>query len=248
MNIPPAALFAINITAISLTSFRELNFIMNVEKSQQYLKEVGERLRGVRLLMGITQKQAAEATGISQSFLSSLERGQKSACTAQIISLIRYYKVSYDMIFGSETRDYNLSDFPSGGSTDISLELLSMLVGKSRSDALVAGTDNCLKLVVYMIFRTIYRENPRNSDKLFSLSFDEAMERVKNILLAAPNNIARFIRASHSINASYFELPPEKNPELRAFIAECEHMLSNSKDAKPPIGDKEEFMSIITHK
>ncbi len=52
---------------------------MNVEKSQQYLKEVGERLRGVRLLMGITQKQAAEATGISQSFLSSLERGQKSA-------------------------------------------------------------------------------------------------------------------------------------------------------------------------
>ena len=211
---------------------------MNVEKSQQYLKEVGERLRGVRLLMGITQKQAAEATGISQSFLSSLERGQKSACTAQIISLIRYYKVPYDMIFGSETRDYNLSDFPSGGSSDISLELLSMLVGKSRSDA----------LVVYMIFRTIYRENPRNSDKLFSLSFDEAMERVKNILLAAPNNIARFIRASHSINASYFELPPEKNPELRAFIAECEHMLSNSKDAKPPIGDKEEFMSIITHK
>ncbi len=213
---------------------------MNTEKSQQYLQEVGERLRGVRLLMGITQKQAAQATGISQSFLSSLERGQKSACTAQIISLIRYYKVPYDMIFGSEKCDYNLSDFPAGGSSEICIELLDTLVGKSRSDALITGTNNCLKLVVYIMFRTIYRENPRNSEKLFSLGFDEAMEQIKNILLAAPSNIGRFIRESHNINANRFELPPEKNPELRAFIAECENMLRSSKGAYPAKTDNDD--------
>ncbi|MBQ8965085.1 helix-turn-helix transcriptional regulator [Ruminococcus sp.] len=198
---------------------------MSTENGQQYLKEVGERLRGVRLLLGLTQKQAAEATGISQSFLSSLERGQKSVCTAQIIALIRYYKVPYGMIFGSEDGDFNLNDFPTGGSSDISIELMNTLVGKGRSDALQTGTNNCLKLVVYMIFRTVYRENPRNSDKLFSLSFDDAMESVTRILMAAPENIRRFIRDSRSINANRFELPPERNPELRAFIAECERMI-----------------------
>lgn len=221
---------------------------MNTDKSQRYMQEVGERLRGVRQLMGITQKQAAEATGITQSFLSSLERGQKSACTAQIILLIRYYKVPYDLIFGDGQRDYALSDFPTGESADICLELLNTLVGKGRSDLLLTGTDNCLKLVVYILFRTIYRENPRNSDKLFSLDYDDAMNRIKNILLAAPNNIARYIRNSHSINANRFELPTEKNPELRQFIAECENMLRHAGATEPPSGDPEEFIDIITQK
>lgn len=221
---------------------------MDTEKSQQYMQEVGERLKGVRLLMGLTQKQAAEATGITQSFLSSLERGKKSACTAQIISLIRYYKVPYEMIFGSDRKEHALSDFPAGESSDICLELLNTLVGKGRSGALITGTDNCLKLVVYILFRTIYRENPRNSDKLFSMGYDEAMNSVKNILLAAPNNIARFIRASHSIKVDRFELPPEKNPELRSFIAECEHMLRHVSVAEPTSEGSEEFMNIITQK
>lgn len=207
---------------------------MNAEKSQLYLKEVGDRLRGVRLLMGITQKQAAEATGISQPFLSAIERGQRSVCTAQIISLIRYYKVPYDMVFGSGDLDYNLSDFPSGRTSEISIELLNKLEDNCRSVLLKTGTDNCLKLVVYIMFRTIYRENPCNSEKLFTLGYDEAMEKVEEIIAAVPEFISRYIRDSHSINASCFELPPEKNPELRAFIAECEKMMLDTRREVPP--------------
>lgn len=205
---------------------------MKADKTQQYLQQVGERLRGARLLMGITQKQAAQATGMSQSFLSLVERGRKSICTAQIISLIRYYKVPYEMIFGSEEKDYNLSDFPSGGSADISLELLTLLVGNGNSDKLLTGTSNCLKLVIYIIFRTIYRENPKNSEKLFSIDFDDAMSGVNRIMNAAPDGISAFIQHSREVKASNFEIPPEKNPELRAFIAECEYMLKNTKNAK----------------
>lgn len=221
---------------------------MSADYNQQYMKEVGERLRGVRVLKGITQRQAAEATGITQPFLSALERGQKSACTAQLISLIRYYKVPYDMVFGSEQKDYSLHDFPSGGSSEICIELLSLLVGNSRSQALVTGTNNCLKLVVYMIFRTIYRENPRNSDKLFSVDYDEALKLVESILLSSPTNIARFIRSSHTINTQNFELPPERNPELRSFINECEYMMKNLKVRERPVGPEHEFINIITHK
>ena len=221
---------------------------MAADNNQHYMKEVGERLRGVRILKGITQKQAADATGITQPFLSAIERGQRSACTAQLIALIRYYKVPYDMIFGSEEKDYSLHDFPSGESSEICIELLSQLVGKSRSEALVTGTDNCLKLVVYTFFRTIYRENPRNSDKLFSRDYYEALKLVENILIAAPNNIARFIRSSHSINAENFELPPEKNPELRSFINECEYMLDNLHVQKEHLPPENGFIDIITHK
>jgi transcriptional regulator with XRE-family HTH domain len=211
--------------------FSGVGFGMKADKTQQYLQQVGERLRGARLLMGITQKQAAQATGMSQSFLSLVERGRKSVCTAQIISLIRYYKVPYEMIFGSEENDYNLSDFPNGCSADISFELLSMLVGNGSSDKLLTGTNNCLKLVIYMIFRTVYRENPKNSEKLFSMDFDDAFERTNCILSAAPDNISSFIKKSSEVKVNGFEIPPEKNPELRAFIAECEFMLRNAKDS-----------------
>lgn len=221
---------------------------MSADNNQQYMTEVGERLRGVRILKGITQKQAAEATGISQPFLSALERGQKTVCTAQLISLIRYYKVPYDMIFGSEQNDYSLHDFPSGGSSELCIELMSLLVGKSRSQALATGTNNCLKLVVYMIIRTIYRENPRNSDKLFSVDYDEALRLVESILIASPTNIARFIRSSRTINSQNFELPPEKNPELRSFISECEYMIKKLKVRERPVDPENEFIHIITHK
>ena len=205
---------------------------MKDDNTQQYLQQIGERLRGVRLLMGITQKQAAEATGMSQCFLSLVERGQKSVCTARIISLIRYYKVPYEMIFGSEDNDYNLCDFPAGGSTDISLELLNILVGNGSSDRLLKGTSNCLKLVIYIIFRTVYRENPKNSEKLFSIDYDDAMNKVNRIMAAAPEGISSFIQKSRDVKASNFEIPPEKNAELRAFIAECEYMLNNTRNAK----------------
>ncbi|MBR1862796.1 MAG: helix-turn-helix domain-containing protein [Ruminococcus sp.] len=200
---------------------------MNTENSQQYLIQLGERLRGVRLLKGITQKQAAKDTGMSQSFLSSVERGKKSACTAQVIALIRYYKVPYDMIFGSENGDFTLNDFPQGESPDICVELLNQLVGKARCADLIKGTGNCIKIVVYVVFRTVYRENPRNSVKLFSMSYEETLQMAKKILTAAPANIARFIRETKSINAGCFELPPERNAELRTFIHECEMMLKN---------------------
>lgn len=204
---------------------------MNTQNTKDYLVTVGERLRGVRLLKGITQKQAAADTDMSQSFLSSVERGQKSACTAQIITLIRYYNVPYEMIFGEMDGNYSMDGFPESKAglkhEGIYYELLYSLAGKANSDELIVGADNCLKICAYILFRTIYRENPRNSDRLFSIDYETALHSAMIILTKSPDNISRFIRKTRSIKADRFELPPERNSELRVFIKECETMLTS---------------------
>ncbi len=206
---------------------------MNYENTQEFLVIMGERLKSVRILKGITQKQAAADTGMSQSFLSSVERGKKSACTAQIISLIKYYNVPYEMIFGSMDGDYSLTGFPTdkvSGSleNDSWFRLLEILVGKANSNELIQGADDCLKLYAYVIFRTIYRENPRNSERLFSLDYETSLKAAKYILECAPVNIGRLIHRSRGINPGKFELPPELNGEMRAFIRSCEKLLENA--------------------
>lgn len=200
---------------------------MDTNSSREYLTEIGERLKGARKLKGITQKQAAEATGMSQSFLSSVESGKKTACTAQIIKLIHYYKVPYEMIFGEENSNVQMRSFPTVQMSDIYIDLLNMLIGEA-STALFDGTTNCIKLVVYVIFRTVYQENPKNSEKLFSLSYNDALNFVIELLSKVPDSISRYIRVSRKINASRFELPPERNAEMRSFIKECEEMINSA--------------------
>lgn len=40
--------------------------------------QVGLNFRRLRLSMGLTQEQAAEATGVSQQYISGLERGRRN--------------------------------------------------------------------------------------------------------------------------------------------------------------------------
>lgn len=199
---------------------------MDTKSNREYLIELGERLKSARRLRGLTQKQAAAATGMSQSFLSAVENGKKTACTSQIVTLIHYYSVPYEMVFGSDSEILFNKDTAAVHESDIYIDLLNMLIGKADSSTLFNGTTNCLKLVVYVIFRTVYQENPKNSEKLFSVNYNEAVNVVSGLLEKAPDSISRYIRASRNINASKFELPLERNAELRSFIKECEQMIN----------------------
>jgi transcriptional regulator with XRE-family HTH domain len=46
--------------------------------------DVGERLRAIRLLRRLTLREVAEAAGVSESFVSQLERGRSSASVATL--------------------------------------------------------------------------------------------------------------------------------------------------------------------
>ena len=61
---------------------------------------LGERLRQVRTLLGITQMQLASSTGMSQPTISRLENGEEVYASA-LLAVLKFYqdKVSLDLLF-----------------------------------------------------------------------------------------------------------------------------------------------------
>lgn len=64
--------------------------------------EVGERLRRLRLRHRKTLKAVAEATGLSVSFVSAVERGDSGASIASLRALTNLYEVDWREIFDVE--------------------------------------------------------------------------------------------------------------------------------------------------
>src|SRR5215475_13066813 len=50
--------------------------------------DVGQRLRAIRLLRRLTLREVADAAGVSESFVSQLERGRSSASVATLQRLV----------------------------------------------------------------------------------------------------------------------------------------------------------------
>ena len=66
-------------------------------------KVIGERLRQIRKHMGITQKELAESTALSQSAISRLEKGEEIyASVLHHVLLFYHEKVSLDYLFSNE--------------------------------------------------------------------------------------------------------------------------------------------------
>ena len=81
-------------------------------------KILGERLRQIRKRLGITQKQLAEATNLTQSVMSRLENGEEIYASA-LLTILYYYqgKISLDYLFSPDfdaESDRLLSSFKEG--------------------------------------------------------------------------------------------------------------------------------------
>lgn len=66
-----------------------------------YKESFHEKIRKARLDIGYTQPEVAEATGISQSILSNLEKGKREPSLENLGILIDFYEVSADWILGT---------------------------------------------------------------------------------------------------------------------------------------------------
>ena len=66
-------------------------------------KILGERLRQIRLILGMTQKELAWATHLSQPVLSRLENGEEVYASV-LLSVLYYYqgKISLDRLFSPD--------------------------------------------------------------------------------------------------------------------------------------------------
>lgn len=66
-------------------------------------KEIGDRIRKIRLEQNHTQAQFAESIDISINFLSEIENGKKGMSQETIYKLCTHYNVSADyLIFGKQ--------------------------------------------------------------------------------------------------------------------------------------------------
>ncbi|HWQ51016.1 MAG TPA: helix-turn-helix transcriptional regulator [Terriglobales bacterium] len=59
-----------------------------------------ENLKKIRVRQGLTQRQIAEATGISQSLLSKYENGDRTPTCGNLIALARFLDTSTDYLLG----------------------------------------------------------------------------------------------------------------------------------------------------
>lgn len=54
--------------------------------------EFGQRIRQMRLAMGLSQEQLAEATGLHRTYVGSLERGERNVALLNILALAKGLK------------------------------------------------------------------------------------------------------------------------------------------------------------
>ena len=66
------------------------------------MRNISEILFELRCEQGISQKQLADATGVSQSTIAKIEVNRNEATASTIRKLARYFNVSADYLLGME--------------------------------------------------------------------------------------------------------------------------------------------------
>ena len=64
--------------------------------------DVGARLRDLRLLAGLSQRELGRRTGLSNSFLSEVENGRRGLGAASLLRLCRVLGASMDWVMTGE--------------------------------------------------------------------------------------------------------------------------------------------------
>jgi transcriptional regulator with XRE-family HTH domain len=80
---------------------------MSMQSSEETRIDVGERLRAIRTLRRLTLRTVAERTGLSESFLSQVERGRANASVASLKRIAAALGVNVADLFepnGARTR------------------------------------------------------------------------------------------------------------------------------------------------
>ena len=66
---------------------------------------LGQRLQQQRILMNISQKQAALAIDVSASIISNYESGERTPSVEKLMALAGLYRCSVDYLLGIEKKD-----------------------------------------------------------------------------------------------------------------------------------------------
>ena len=206
----------------------DLNGGRSMKDQDEFLSDIniGRRLAELRHDRGLSQLAAAKALGVTQSCISQLECGKRRLSISAAQKLSSLYQVDISCILGGSPVSAEPPEVkPSEGEL-----LLNELVSSADSANLTFSVNSYMALSIYRVLRTVYSLNPHNSDELFSVPEEEAMKLTEQFLRDEPYRIITLGLAGNLLSRKKIELPTELAPRLRAFIKECEALLSGNDE------------------
>lgn len=152
--------------------------------------DFGRILTHLRKEKGISQKQAADALGVSQSLLSHYEKGIRECGHIFLVRAADFYGVTVDYILGrsydKNGNNISVDDIPGEdgegkGNVGVknmmavlnkklicnSVSVLFDIAARSNNKTLINELSSFLTVSVYKVFRLIYNSNPQNPQTFF---------------------------------------------------------------------------------
>ncbi len=198
----------------------------NKAEEMQMCQEVGRRLSEMRKMNDLTQTDVAEHLGISQSNVSQLENDTRKFSVYSIKKLLELYGGSYESVLG-ELGSEKHEAFQKPESTLESINLLMSVCDRAESDDLTSAVSAYINMCVYVLLRELYEANPRNTDAVFSVDKNTAIENAMRFIANSPYQISSYINASTGkVRKTAIEPPLEKAADFREFIKTCESYIT----------------------
>lgn len=197
----------------------------NKQQLADFGKEIGRRLAEIRKSKHISQTEAAKVLGITQSSLSQLERGLRMWSVSSVITLIRFYEVSYEDVFGSLQNPPTPYTLTVADDAAEPVAILKMLAESAASGEISASVTAYIYVCIYRMLRHLYSANPKNSSAIFSLDCDTADRITEKIFTEEPSRLSTLIKYSGRINSKGIELPVEYSQNLRELVGKCENLI-----------------------
>ena len=174
---------------------------------------IGEVLKKVRREKGLTQKDVADDLNVSQSYISAVELGKRTASADFVIKLVKYYRISYESVFGS-----NPCSEPKKNHEEEPLRLF--LEGTGCEDSAEIYLDICR----YIMVRTLYRLNPFNSDRIFSFPKETAVKIAKEQAEKCCENLCDYLK-KHKDKCKNLEMPSDYSKYLLDLVSRVEKII-----------------------
>ncbi len=199
----------------------------NKIEEKQMCEEVGKRLSELRKINNLTQRQAAEHLGISQSNMSQLETDVRKISIYSIKKLLELYNSSYESVLGELGRN-ETEAFLKPEKSLSSIDLLLSVCEQAGSEDLNIAVSAYINMCVYIILREIYESNPRNTGAVFSLDKESSLKKATDFIEKTPHHLSAFINVSTGkVKKTLIEPPLEKAADFREFVKSCENYISS---------------------
>jgi transcriptional regulator with XRE-family HTH domain len=160
---------------------------------------------------GISQKNAADALGVSQALLSHYEKGIRECGLDFLVKISDYYNVSCDYLLGRSPeingKTITYDDLPEEDLTKkervlpsemmlnfnkklimSGINIIFTLIGKTGSATLMKEAANYLMIAIYKLFRIIHVSNPKNDPRFFEIPAEAALSLSSGAMLSCEGN------------------------------------------------------------